>query len=537
MVEHTSIVDTVAVPATGLPSPERNPGFAQAGDEALDRFLKRFERAKKLRALVDSVIDECYEFALPLRERPYSSREDGRAEMERLFDSTAPRTLQDLASQMLDDVWPADAKPFELVAGPEVPEAAREDVNRALAPVADDIIEAVNNSNFRNEAHEALMDWAIGTGFLLPEEGDAVEPLRFRCLPLAEAYPDLGPFDQVDTLFRVRRVRAADLATVWPRGVFSDDMTRLAQDRGDDTIEVVEGVERDWSEKGDEVWRFRVVAPTHKHTIEEGEVRGSGSKPFVDFSFMRVAGEALGRGPVQIALPDIKTLNLVKQFILENADLAIAGIWQADDDGVINVDTLRIEPRTIIPRAPGSKGLERIDAAGNFNVGDLVVKDLQAAIQATMFGDDLGPPTGTPMSATEVLERTAMRARRRAGPYSRLITEFLFPVVRRVAYIRVRQGAIRLPAIDGKRIAIRPLSPLTRAQAQDEILRHDRFLEMMALRFGPPAAALLVDPEKYGEWLARKMGVDAGLIRKRIERQQMAQAAAAAIAAAQGATP
>lgn len=509
---------------------------AGAEDEALRRFLARFERAKKLRGLVNAIIDECYEFALPLRERPYSSREDGRAEMDRLFDSTAPRALQDLASQMLDDVWPADAKPFELVAGPEIAPQFREDVNRALAPVTEDIIETINNSNFRHEAHEALMDWAIGQGFLLPEEGDAVEPLRFRCLPLAEAYPDLGPFDQIDSLFRCRKVRAADLKTAWPRGKLSDELTRLAEDKPDEKVEVVEGVERDWSERGDEVWRFRAVAVKEKHTIEQGEVRGSGSKPFVDFSFMRVAGEALGRGPVQIALPDIKTLNLVKQFILENADLAIAGIWQADDDGVINVDTLRIEPRTIIPRAPGSRGLERIDAAGNFNVGDLVVKDLQAAIQATMFGDDLGPPTGTPMSATEVLERTANRARRRAGPYSRLISEFLFQVVRRVAYIRVRQGAIRLPAIDGRRITFRPLAPITRAQAQDEVLRHDRFMELMLARVGPQQTALLVDAEKYGEFMARKMGVDPTLIRTRLARQQLAQAIAAtqAVAAASG---
>jgi hypothetical protein len=440
--------------------------------------------------------------------------------------------LQDLASQMLDDVWPADAKPFELVAGSEIPPRHREDVNRALAEVTDDIVEAVSNSNFRNEAHEALMDWAIGTGFLLPEEGDAVEPLRFRCLPLAEAYPDAGPFDTVDALFRRRSVRAGDLATIWPKGTLPDSLVQLARDRADEKIDIVEGVERDWRAKGDEVWRFRVAAPCHRHTIQTGEARGAGAKPFVDFSFMRVAGEVLGRGPVQIALPDIKTLNLTKQFVLENADLAIAGIWQADDDGVVNVDTIRIEPRTIIPRAPGSRGLERIDAAGNFNVGDLVIRDLQASIQATMFGDDLGPPAGSPMSATEVLERTALRARRRAGPYSRLISELLFQLVRRVAYIRVRQGAIRLPAIDGKRIVIRPLSPLTRAQAQDEILRHDRFLEMMTARVGPQATAMLIDAEKYGEWLARKMGIEPGLIRKKIERRTLARTAAGLAVAA-----
>ena len=41
----------------------------------------------------------------------------------------------------------------------------------------------------------------------------------------------------------------------------------------------------------------------------------------------------------------IKTCNLTIEMILENAQMAISGIYQMDDDGVINVDTINLSPR------------------------------------------------------------------------------------------------------------------------------------------------------------------------------------------------
>ena len=43
--------------------------------------------------------------------------------------------------------------------------------------------------------------------------------------------------------------------------------------------------------------------------------------------------EVWGRGPVP-TMPAIKTLNLTVQLILENAEMAIAGSYVYDDDGV-----------------------------------------------------------------------------------------------------------------------------------------------------------------------------------------------------------
>lgn len=499
---------------------------ASTENKEIERFCKRYQRAKDKRDRVNQVIDEAYEFSLPLRERPYSSGEDYRARTERLFDSTAPGAVQDLASEILDDVWPTDAKPGELIAGPDVPKDQRQAVNKALSEVNEEIIHTVNNSNFRSAAHEALMDWTIGSGFLLPEEGDAVEPIRFSPLPLVEAIPDTGPHNTIDALFRYVKTRAENVEARWPGAKLSDSLRRTIETEGGKELCFIEGFERDWKTKTTERWTYRCVYETEKVAIKEGESRGAGSKPYIDFSYTRVGREIMGRGPVQIALPDIKTLNLAKQFLLEAGDLAIGGIYKAEDDGVVNPATIVLEPRTIIPYARGTGGLERVDTSTDLPMADLLIKELQAQIRAILLGDDLGPPQGTPMSATEVLQRTSKRVRRRAGPYTRLIVELLFPTYRRVAYILQKQGRIRLPAIDGKTIVFRPLAPITRAQAQDEILRHDRFFELANSRVGPQQTALFADSQKYLEFLARKLGVEPDVIRPLADRKGLVAAVA-----------
>jgi len=500
-------------------------------DEAeVQRFLARSDRARQKHQEVARIIDDCYEYCLPLRQRSYMSS-PGDRRTDRLFDTTACEAIQDFASNWLDDIWPTDSAPFALNAGKMIAANVRSEVDRALQPVAEDIIGTINDSNFRAAAHEAGMDYAIATGILMIEDGDAVDPINCTAIPLSECWLGLGPRGRKDALYRPRKLKVSDIEVLWPDAVWPANMSERNNPEAE--LEVLEGIERDYSVRGTERWAYRCVLTAKKHQLKGGFYEGHGSCPFIAFDYMRVASEILGRGPAQIGLPDIKTLNLVKEMILEYGDLAIGGLWQAEDDGVINPDTIVLEPRTIIPKAAGSKGLEAIEVAGDFNLSQIIVENLQMTIRRVFNINDLGPPQGTPASATEILQRTADRAKRQAGPYSRSITEFLFPVVRRVAHLRVKQGAIKLPAIDGRAVVLKPLSPLTRAQAQDEILRHDRTLEMLGARFGPQVVNLLVKQEEYGEWLAGKMGFNPNLLRNGLERQQLAKVLAQVMQAQQ----
>ena len=78
------------------------------------------------------------------------------------------------------------------------------------------------------------------------------------------------------------------------------------------------------------------------------------TNPYIIFRWSVVSGELYGRSPILRALPDIKTANKVVELVLKNATIAVSGIWQADDDGVINLANINLTPGAIIPKAVGS---------------------------------------------------------------------------------------------------------------------------------------------------------------------------------------
>src|SRR3546814_3931202 len=101
------------------------------------------------------------------------------------------------------------------------------------------------------------------------------------------------------------------------------------------------------------------------------------------------------------ALPDIKTANKVVELILKNASIAVTGIWQADDDGVLNPATVRLVPGAIIPKAQGSAGLTPLAAPGRFDVSQLVLDDLRARIRHALLVDRLGSVEAPRMRSEE----------------------------------------------------------------------------------------------------------------------------------------
>src|SRR5690606_9996566 len=133
---------------------------------------------------------------------------------------------------------------------------------------------------------------------------------------------------------------------------------------------------------------YRWSAALERGAHEEPQLLGEGrfaASPFLNFRWLKAPGELYGRSPVMKALPDIKTANKVVELILKNASIAATGIWQADDDGVLNPATVRLVPGAVIPKAQGSAGLTPLAAPGRFDVSQLVLDDLRARIRHALL--------------------------------------------------------------------------------------------------------------------------------------------------------
>ena len=487
------------------------------------RLIGRYNHAKAIKDLWTSTFEECYEFALPQRESFYTES-IGRRRTDRIFDETAVVGVQEFASRLQAGIVPNYARWADFVAGSEIPKEDEKQVNLLLDEVTEYVFEILQNSNFSQEVHETFLDCAVGTGVLLVEEGDAIQPVKFKAIPLPQIVLDSGFDDKVDHIYRKRMIRMKELLIAYPNGTLSEKMKMDMEKMGETECEIVEIVYRDYSNTKEEQHKFCVIAPMYEHEITQQTFKGLGSNPYIIYRWSKVAGEVYGRGPLQLALPAIKTSNLVIELILENAQMSISGMYQVEDDGVINVDNISLIPGTIIPKAMGSSGLQPIAPAGNFNVSDLVLRDMRTNIKKALYNEMLGVANEkTPMSATEVAERMADLSRQIGAAFGRLQAELVNPVLQRVIYILKKQGRIKIPVVNGREIKIKSSSPLAQAQHQQDVATLDRFLGMVQTRVGPQLLNLLIKQDEAAKFVAKKLGVPEELIRSPEEMQQAAQ--------------
>ena len=483
--------------------------------------LKRYAKAKDHRNNFVDMFEECFEYTLPMRESFYHE-EVGQRRDERIFDATAVVGLHEFASRLQSGLVPSYTRWADLVAGSEVPEEQRDAVNRDLEEVTNYVFDVLQNSNFSQEVHESFMDLAIGTGVLCVEEGDAVNPVVFTSVPLPRVVLDSGPNNKIDHVFRERkRIRFDDLFILYPNTEF--DPKVQAQMNKDRETTVLEIVCKDYSKINEEAYYHYAICMTTETLLYSKELKGVGSNPFICFRWSPAPSEVYGRGPIVNTLSDIKTANYVVEKTLENAEMAISGMYQMEDDGVINIDTINIAPGTIIPKAMGSSGLQPIQSAGRFDVAAIPLADSRKNIREGLYMNMLGDPDKTPASATEVAERMADLSRRMQAAFSRLQSELIQPVLQRVIYILKKQGRIELPTVNGREVRVRSVSPLAQRQSNQDIAVIGRFLEIMNTYLGPNMMPMIVDPEETAVVLAEKFGVPEKILRSEEQRNQMMQ--------------
>jgi len=147
-------------------------------------------------------------------------------------------------------------------------------------------------------------------------------------------------------------------------------------------------------------------------------------------------------------------------------------------------------------------------------VGQLILEDMRRNVRKAMFIDELDtrPNAKTPLSATEVSERLADVARDMGAVAGRMQKEFLQPLVERIIYIYTQQGLLELPKVDGRELKVVAVSPLLRAQDQQDVSDFMRFQQSIASTFGPEIGPMLYNQEAVIKYLSDKFGIQADLL-------------------------
>ena len=486
-------------------------------NESPARLRKQFGRLKEVRREWEPVWRDCYAHALPLRSGFATT---AARSADPLFDGTAPDAVDQLAASLLAELTPPWSRWFNLTAGADLPP----DEAAAAGPVLEDIGAALqghfDRSNFLVEMHQCYLDLVTGgTAALLFEESapGGASAFRFRALPLPEVWLDEGETGRLETVFRRTELPLENFVRRFPEAPLSADEAR-AREKGDDLrIAVIEATRR--RDGKVRYAAFREDPPESRpdtgaagrDAAEKPLAAGTfADHPVIAFRWMKAPGEAWGRSPVMKALPDIRTANKVVELVLKNASIAVTGMWQADDDGVINPANIKLSPGVVIPKAVGSEGLKPLGAPGRFDVSELVLNDLRQRIRRALLVDKLGQADSPKMTATEVLERKAEMARLLGATFGRLQSELLAPLIDRGLAILRRRREIPPIRIDGRTIALSYASPLAQEQAHRDIKTVAGWAELVS-RLGPAGMAA-VDAARAARWAGRILGVPSALI-------------------------
>lgn len=485
----------------------------------IDGIYERYVKALEKRAVWESYWDECYEYALPQKSGIFKNDNCGVKKNSTVFDSTAESAVDRLASSLLSQLTPPWSKWFGLEFGIDISdEEERAEKVLQLENTQKILQSHFDRSNFYVEAHQCYLDLiTVGTAVMLFEENAVGEnsAFKFTAVPMNEiVFEDCGN-GKLDSVFRRSFIPVGSLKTKFPNSVFDERQQNIISKNSDKKVYVIEAVVPRITSTGQQGFNYfafvddvdGIFGSVERIVLKTGVFANS---PFICFRWQKVSSEIYGRSPVMKALPDIKTANKVVELILKNASIAVSGIWQADDDGILNPQNITLSPGTIIPKAVGSAGLTPIRSGADFDVSQLVLSDLRANINRCLLVDQLTTSVGGKMTATEVIERINQISRILGATYGRLQSEFLTPVIIRAVSILKRRGEISDIMVNGYEVDLKYQSPL----AQSQILRDAEnvlsWIKTLA-EFGTDALSV-IDRKAVALWLGKVFGVSEQLI-------------------------
>lgn len=511
----------------------------------LEDIAKRCATALDKKEQWRSLYEDCYEFAMPSRnvyDGGYENRVGGQNKMTRVFDSTAIHSTQRFANRMQSGIFPPYSRWCRLEAGPEIPPERKAEAQAAMDIYTEKMFSLLRQTNFDLAMGEFLLDLCAGTAAMIIQPGDAVMPIRYQTVPPFLLGIEEGANGVVDNVYRRLRIKGEAIMREWPDAVIPPELQKRIDKKPTDEIDLREGTVLHPESGRFEYWLWHEKDKQRSELVQRDLKKGS---PWVVARYMKMAGEAYGRGPLVTALPDIKTLNKTVELLLKNASLAIAGVYTAADDGVLNPQTVRITPGAVIPVArnggPQGESLKPLPRAGDFNVTQLVLQDLRMNVKRMLLDDTLPPDTSSARSATEIAERMKELATNLGAAFGRLITETMQPIVRRTLEIMDERGLIVLPLkVNGLEVKVTPVSPIAKAQNLEDVQNVLQWHQINGAL--GPAGALTENTEAISDFVGDRLGVPLNLRTSPEQRQQAKQAAMqmakqAAMQAAGGAAP
>lgn len=492
-------------------------------------LLKRWQELKSERDQYADLWQEIAERVVPHKSNITKLLSPGERQTRELFDSTAIDSAQTLAASIHGTLTPSTQ--------PWLSFTLRQETLNELAEVKDwsedcsrRIHAALRQANFTTAVHEMYLDLVgpAGMGCLFVEEkappaSGGFGGFRFATMAPGEYAVAEDAEGRIDTVFRAISLSARAILRKWGEAKVGDKIRDTVATKPDQRFTVLQAIMPNEDYGGptrrgslNMAWRSCYLIIETRHKLEEG---GFEEFPLMCPRWAKTSGEVYGRGPSHTALPDIKTLNAVKEFLLKAAPLAMFPPTIELDDSVVGEVDLRPNGRNVV-NTLGNRSLSEtfafMQTGLKMDLSQIILTDLRQGIRRIYFSDQLELQEGPQMTATEVQVRYELMQRLLGPTLGRLESEFLNPLVERCFGLMARAGALLPvpPALRERGIELPDLDieyegPLARAQRTVELTAQDRVFGFVAALTQaltasgvPPAQAMAPwDVLKLDKWV------------------------------------
>lgn len=505
--------------------------FAVAPSSLLETLRKRYNAAKYVADLWIPIMQACFFYAVPFRNRYYLPGQEfqGTAQNNRVYDTTAIEGVKTFVSKLHDTMTPPQVQWGFLEVDTSEMEDAEDNVEQIeeaqmiLNDYMRRLFTYIHASNFDVVINECYYDLSIGTSALVINQHTDEQPFLCTSIPMDKLAIEEAATSRIESWFRTwQNMKIIELQTRWPKLVLSADLIQsMLADPDAKVRQLYEGVAYFCKEPRPylySVWTDSGVL------LQEW----LSSNPGIVWRFQKTNNETWGRGPVMEALPSIISLNEMARIELASANLNTFRPYMGFSDAVFNPHTFKLEPFTIIPIAPigtgGQVPLIPLPASNDPNFAEMKINDLRMQIKALLFAEQPEDSVSVQPQTAYELSLKQQNLAQKIGPlFSRMQQEFLWPVIRRFAYIVHIMGKLPYPNIGGMPLKFKYKSPLALAKGQQDIARLTQWTQLMQGMMGPQATQLYINPKTTPYLMAEALQVDPRYLNKPADVQAVMQ--------------
>lgn len=435
-----------------------------APKDQTQEYVTKLGQMKGQRNNYDSYWQEVADYTLPKRDFN-TTREQGSRRMQNLYDSTAIHATEQLASGLHGMLTPPSSKWFFLRSGV----SGNGDEARAWLDGATDYLSMVFSSpesSFATSVFEAYLDLvAFGNAAMAVVFSNG--KINFITKRLRNCWIAENDDGVVDTLYICEKMLPSNMIRKFGLENVSDKVVKAYEGNQDVRFEVLHVIEPRKENKGRGA--AKNLKPFKSCFIDLDNKKIMAEDGFDDFPFLyprmsKRSGETYGYGSGMNALAEVKELNKIAEIMTRAASKNIDPPLLAPAEGLIL--PLRLDPAGINFYNPDLGEPKFWQNGFQPNYFESVLEYKRALVNKMYYVDWMNLPQIDRQTTVEVMQRAQEGQRMMSPMLSRLHSEFLSPLIRRVLYLALDNGLIPRPpeALQGSDVSIEYTSPMSIAQ-------------------------------------------------------------------------